>query len=257
MEDIKLKYFKRDQTNPIDRQAICVVCGKKGIEIGASTKGSSQNKPKLVCIDCAINDYAQYHKIKNISEAKKKRQRMFDVSYLLFENLIDDFIEASRKKCFEKLSQKDLDFNYVLSQEIYNQIPKKEKEKLEKMPQDKIEIVFRQKIKEFFKSQENDYDVILGSQNQIMGQIMTDYIDYHKYLKNDTPCQTEIEQAINTIDQGIATNEAKKMAILILAHAGTKEALSALENFSVTAAPEMKIWAKQAIGECTLFMRKN
>jgi hypothetical protein len=259
MKEIKLKYFKQDETKHIDKKAICVVCSKRGIEIGAMVKEGSRIKPQVVCIDCAIRDYAHSHKIKKIEIAKIKRRRMFDISYLLFEILIDEFLKMRGKKTFKNLSEEEMEFNYALSQEIYNTITKKEKEKLENLSQVKIEEIFRNKIKDYFildNPQIVDSTIISESKSDISQKIITDYIGSHRLLKNDRPTKQEIAQAIKTIENPKIAKKTKKIAILVLAHSGTERALECLEKYYSCADLELKFWIEQAIGECKMFMEE-
>lgn len=83
---------------------------------------------------------------------------------------------------------------------------------------------------------------------------LDEYFKLHDKLpKNIT--DTDIKNAIKVLQTDEQKLESIKLSVLILAHAGSKEALKALDEFRKKATRELIFWVNTAISECSLFMK--
>lgn len=101
-----------------------------------------------------------------------------------------------------------------------------------------------QKLAKMFVNKKVDYNE---------GEYLKEYFAFHDQLpKNIT--QKHIKEAVDILDSNEQDKGLLKYAIIVLAHAGTKEALKALKSFSEKAKDELVFWANTAVGECAMFI---
>ncbi|MCX6810299.1 MAG: hypothetical protein NTY30_00985 [Candidatus Berkelbacteria bacterium] len=146
LTEIKLKYFQHDidgkkLTYP---DAVCSICNKKDIAIGA-TRNVFLNKPEFVCEDCAIIEYQTRYGFLSKEAATAHRRRIFDIQYLLHEMVIDEYLADNNIDDYEKIDTEIMGFLQELSQNIYNEkLSKAEKIVLEnEQDQDVVESKIR------------------------------------------------------------------------------------------------------------------
>lgn len=136
LPEIKLKYFKRPDINSPDFPStnyICYGCGLVNIPIvGAMRDGYSDN-PKYYCENCAINNYMIEFDFESREAAASWRRRIFDVSYLFHELVIDRYLKENHKM-YEELSEEECNMLAVLHHDFYNKVSKNKKTDWEAIP---------------------------------------------------------------------------------------------------------------------------
>lgn len=146
LSQIQLKYFGKDANGngPIEKNIFCEECKKVGISVG-TVRNADSDSPTYVCEYCAIVIFQNQYGYESFEVAKARRRRMFDVTYLLKEMFIDEFIKEMNIKSVDDIEERDLMEIFQFSVFSYNkEFNKKEKTKLEEMENQKdIEAVFR------------------------------------------------------------------------------------------------------------------
>ncbi len=145
LPQIKLKYFsvpKHGQDN-----FVCFQCKQKSDKIGSGN--FNDNPPRFQCEKCAIENYMATEGYKSIKEAEARRRRMFDVSYLFQEKVIDCILVQENKK-FKDLTNEEYQKALELANEMWNDkrlISREEKISLEEIySQKEIEKVLQEII---------------------------------------------------------------------------------------------------------------
>lgn len=96
-----------------------------------------------------------------------------------------------------------------------------------------------------------------GSPDDEQGMQLMEYLSYHEKMpkyKNEIEEDKGVKESIKTLKNIKASLEDKKIAIIILAHAGRLDALSSLEKYAKNPLPELVSWVFTAIGECQMFL---
>ncbi len=132
---IKLKYFNPPGEAEREELAqnsdmICAECGKPIAVLGATNQFTKQT----VCDICAIADYKAREGFNTIKAAEAHRRRLFDVSYLLTEMLIDRFLKVynlSSEECLNETQRQDI---FQLSMQLQNMIDHETKIALQNQP---------------------------------------------------------------------------------------------------------------------------
>ncbi len=143
---IKLKYFTTPDEAERKKLAqnsdtICAECGRPVAVLGAM----NQFTKRTICDICAIADYKVREGFNTIRAAEAHRRRLFDVSYLLTEMLIDRFLRVynlSSEECLSEAQRQDIS---QLSMQLQNMIDRETKIALQNMPD-------QSEIEEFYSS---------------------------------------------------------------------------------------------------------
>lgn len=143
---IKLKYFTAPDEAERKELAqnsdtICAECGKPVAVLGAM----NQFTKRTICDICAIADYKVREGFNTIKAAEAHRRRLFDISYLLTEMLIDRFLEIynlSSEECLSDAQRQDIS---QLSMQLQNMINREAKIALQNQPD-------QSEIEEFYSS---------------------------------------------------------------------------------------------------------
>ena len=145
---IKLKYLNKKSDVPKYSDISCHFCGKTDIAIGAYLD-TYTNDPKVVCEDCAINNYQRDFGYKTHEIAAARRRRMFDVPYLFFEMVLDRYLAQNKIPFFENISEADYNYLMNISRKIFNtSFSRQEKIELEEIyDQSEIEEKLRELLK--------------------------------------------------------------------------------------------------------------
>ena len=113
--------------------AECVWCGKKNIQFGGMIDGYSDN-PKIICEDCAIDNWQKDYGFKTRKAAAAHRRRMFDVGYLFQEMVADKYMLDNGIDDLNNLDERVADNLTAKAQCVFNEkISKRKKQDLEIM----------------------------------------------------------------------------------------------------------------------------
>ncbi|KKQ18733.1 MAG: hypothetical protein US31_C0002G0078 [Berkelbacteria bacterium GW2011_GWA1_36_9] len=145
---IKLKYLDKGKNVPKRPDARCHFCDKTNIVIGAYLD-TYTNSPKVVCEDCAIDNYQKDFGYKTREIAMARRRRMFDVTYLFFEMVLDQYLAQNKMPFIENINEVEYDRLMNLSREVFNaSLSRQEKIELEETyNQSEIEERLRELLK--------------------------------------------------------------------------------------------------------------
>lgn len=150
LSQIKLRHFCKgeDGKGPTDSNLVCCVCDTKDIAIGSVLDAYSDN-PKFVCEDCAIDNYQKAYKFRDREAATARRRRIFDVSYLFSEMIIDKYLSDKNLKTVDDLSDDGMSKIMEIGRMAYDDsFSKTDKIKLEEIElQSEIEEKLRKKLK--------------------------------------------------------------------------------------------------------------
>lgn len=143
---IKLKYFNAPDEAERKELAqnsdmVCAECGKPVAVLGAMNQFTKQT----ICDICAIADYKVREGFNTIEAAEAHRRRLFDVSYLLTEMLIDRSLRVynlSSEECLSEVQRQDI---FQLSLQLQNTIDRESKIALQNQPD-------QSEIEEFYSS---------------------------------------------------------------------------------------------------------
>lgn len=143
---IKLKYFNTPDKAERKEMAqksdvICAECGKPVAVLGAMNQFTKQT----ICDICAIADYKIREGFNTIKAAEAHRRRLFDVSYLLTEMLIDRFLKVYNLSSEECLSDNQRQYIFQISTQLQNMIDRESKIALQNLPD-------QSEIEEFYSS---------------------------------------------------------------------------------------------------------
>lgn len=145
---IKLKHFNKKGDIPEYLDARCHFCGKTNITVGAYLD-TYTNNPKVVCEDCAIDNYQKDFGYKTREIATARRRRMFEVTYLFFEMVLDQYLAQNKMPFIENINEAEYNRLMNLSREIFNtSLSRQEKIELEETyDQSEIEEKLRELLK--------------------------------------------------------------------------------------------------------------
>ena len=143
LRQIKLKYFTIPQNG--QDNFICFQCKKRSTKIGSGNVRVSP--PEIRCENCAIKNYAVEEGLDSFSVAASRRRRIFDISYL-FQEMVIDRILKEEDKTYKNLSGEEYERAIEIASEMWNDnrvISKEEKWYIEETPSQKeIEEVFNE-----------------------------------------------------------------------------------------------------------------
>ena len=130
LSQIELKYFGPDEDGkkPIQEDLVCSECDKKGITIG-SAKNNEKGDLEYICEECSIEDFKKMHDFPSLEAAAAYRRRMFDVSYLFLEILIDAYLSKNKME-LDDVDEDLLDTLMTIGRSLYEELPKNELEKI-------------------------------------------------------------------------------------------------------------------------------
>jgi hypothetical protein len=130
LPQIELKYFGPDDDGkkPIQEDLVCCQCGKKGISIG-SVKPDKDGEPQCVCEECTVDEYQKSNGFGSLEAAAAYRRRMFDVSYLFLEHLIDAYAEKNKIEV-DDIEEDTIDAIVSIGRSLYDELSKLELEKI-------------------------------------------------------------------------------------------------------------------------------
>jgi hypothetical protein len=151
LPEIKLKYFLRptreDSSDKADAFK-CHYCKEMKTLVGGGIDGHTAH-PKVICEDCAIDQFQQDFSFKNREAAAARRRRIFDVGYLFQEMIFDEYLRR-RDISYEALSEDQFQSVFQTGQQLFSmRFTKAQKVKLEEIVnQDAIERKLREALKD-------------------------------------------------------------------------------------------------------------
>jgi hypothetical protein len=163
LPQIELKYFGPDEDGkkPFETDLECVKCHKKGITIGSAQNGKTGDL-EYICEDCSIEDFKKINEFSSLEAAAAYRRRMFDVSYLFLEKLIEAYLDKF-KTDLDSVDEDVVDTIVTIGRSLYDELPKAELEKimyledLEELNANLNSLIEKQDILEqFFEAFESD-----------------------------------------------------------------------------------------------------
>jgi len=83
-----------------------------------------------------------------------------------------------------------------------------------------------------------------------------EYIDYHQKIPKLIP-KNSIEQSKEILFSPLASLEAKKIALVTLAHIAQPDVYDKLKEYNQNPDPDLKVWSEMARQECKSFLRAN
>ena len=130
LAQIELKYFGPDQEGkkPMQEDLVCFECQKKGITVG-SAKNGKDGDLEYICEECSIQDFQTDNDFPSVEAAAAYRRRMFDVSYLFLEILVDAYLVKFTTD-LDSVDEDVLDMIMTVGRSLYEELPKNELEKI-------------------------------------------------------------------------------------------------------------------------------
>jgi len=124
LQQIDLKYFGPDEfgKKPTQEDLNCSECFKKNITVG-SAKSRPDGELEYICEDCSILDFQKMHDFPSLEAAAAYRRRMFDVSYLFLETLLDDYL-AKNAIDIDAVEEDEVDTVMTIGRSLYEELPK-------------------------------------------------------------------------------------------------------------------------------------
>jgi hypothetical protein len=161
MPAIKLKHFHaptRVEREKMARETglVCVQCHSKVAVLGAMDNQNST----VWCDNCAIDNYQVSEGFNTRQAAKAHRRRMFDVTYLLAEVLLDQYLAWHKLASEEDLSNREKEVLFETSYELNNMVPLPKKIELQNtLDQAKIERYYTRLISQWLRFPRERLDV--------------------------------------------------------------------------------------------------
>ncbi len=119
LPQIKMKYTTLGvDTMPYDFR--CHICKKLKKRLGSANMNS--NKPKMICEDCAIDQYQKYYDYQTREAAAARRRRIFDVGYLFQDMIIDRYLLENNKFSINELSDEEMRKIFVFGKDMYDEL---------------------------------------------------------------------------------------------------------------------------------------
>lgn len=120
-------------------KCICDFCGKKG-KMAAMSYDKKTGEALVVCYNCNLKIMAEKEGT-SIEEAKKKRERMFEVGYLFQEVKMQEYLKIKNKKRFDSLEE----MNKVLEKIVkaWNDLSIRERKDFEKLNNKKLQEIYK------------------------------------------------------------------------------------------------------------------
>lgn len=106
---------------------VCTNCARKVAVLGAVDK----NTGEIICDDCAIDNYRITEGFKTRAAARAHRRRLFDVTYLLTERLVDTYLASHKIKQEADLSDAERQELFDVSYWLQDMVPKPDQIKLQ------------------------------------------------------------------------------------------------------------------------------
>jgi len=124
LSQIKLKYFS-NRKKPFNEDSQCFLCRKKRIKVGSFADAYTDN-PKPICEDCTIFNFMIDYGFRTKKAAAARRRRMFDVSYLFQEMVIDKYMSENNTGDIDELDEEIRNMLFETGAEAYNRLLNKE-----------------------------------------------------------------------------------------------------------------------------------
>jgi len=121
----------------------CGICGKKK-KLGGfinPTPGMEDRIPKIICIDCMMEQVALKKGISR-KEALKRRKRMFDAVYAFQEVMFERYLKENNKEEFDSIEEANEVLDFV--RRCWNRVPKEFREMAETFDKEELEKTFRE-----------------------------------------------------------------------------------------------------------------
>jgi len=146
--EIKLKYHIKAKKK-MENDLQCSSCKKRNITLG-SRYIDKKGEINYLCEDCTIYFYKQDNGFRTLKAAALRRRRIFDVTYLFEEILMDKYIKNKNYNSVNDLSEEEFQRFLNTTHDLYNTLfTKEEKVVLEEIIEQKdIEKEISKKLKD-------------------------------------------------------------------------------------------------------------